>query len=87
MDRNQFIDIQAFIKDLIGDGVKIYSFEFTNQQEWKTHTLKRYGYCDELIVKRIIHLIKHMANMNVSVATYNEDTNTGIVLDRRENIR
>jgi len=87
MDHSQFIDIQEFIRDLIGDGVKIYSFEFNDKKEWKMHTLKRYGYCDEHDVDQIVHLIKHMADMNVSVATYNEDTNAGIVLDRRENIR
>ena len=85
MDR--FIDINEFLFEILGDTAKIYAFEFHNKKEWKTHALKRYGYCDECLKLPITHLVKHMANMDVSVATYNDDTNEGIVLDRRENLR
>jgi len=83
----EFIDVQEFIKELIGDNAKVYSFPFEDKQEWKKHTLTRYGYCDELLKLPITHLIKNMANTNVSVATYDDDINEGIVLDRRENLR
>jgi len=83
----ELIDVQEFIKELIGENAKVYSFPFEDKKQWKKHTLKRYGYCDELLKLPVTHLIKHMANMNVSVATYNDDINQGIVLDRRENLR
>ena len=82
-----FIDVQEFIKELIGDNAKIYSFPFDNKREWKTHTLNRYGYCQELLKLPTTHLIKEMANKCISVATYNDNTNEGVVLDRRETIR
>ena len=83
----KFIDVQEFIRDLIGDSAKMYTFPFANKKDWKKHTLTRYGYCDEEEEKLLTHLLKEMANKYVSVATYNNDTNEGIVIDRRENIR
>ena len=83
----EFIDIQVFIKELIGDSAKVYSFPFTDKKEWKTHTLKRYGYCDEETEKVLTHLLKETANRYVSVAKYNNSTNEGIAIDRREGIR
>jgi len=82
-----FIDIQEFLKDILGENANIFSFKFSDKIEWKKHTLKRYGYCDEYLIKKMSHLIKDMANMNISVARYDNNTNEGIVLDRRENIR
>jgi hypothetical protein len=83
----EYVDINEFLMEILGDLAKVYTFEFNDKKEWKKHTLKRYGYCDEYLDLPTTHLIKNMANMNVSVATYDDNTNTGIVLDRRKDIR